>query len=344
MSISIVTPSYNQAEFLESAISSVVGQGCEHLEYVIVDGGSSDESRSIIEENSSRLAWWCSEPDGGQYAAINKGFAKTSGDIMGWLNASDLYLPHTLKTVQRIFDECPSVNWITSGPKFSLNENGSLAYFGNALGYSRNAFRKGLHGGEQNYGFIQQESCFWRRSLWDKIGGQIPDQYKFAADFHLWSLFFEHSPLTTVTCPFAAFRYHGEQRSGDNQYLAEVKQILEELKAAKTVPHEHVIQRALPEHQGQERFSWKIRTTNSDDILFHPEISSELFELNESKIALLSAMEGREQELVMLRAACAERLSALETCSDALKAAQSEIEKLKSRSVVSSIRAKIFGS
>jgi glycosyltransferase involved in cell wall biosynthesis len=99
MKISIVTPSYNQAAHLEQTIQSVllVADGCgAELEYVVIDGGSTDGSREILECHANRFAYWCSEKDGGQYAAINKGFDKTTGEIMGWLNSSDLYCPWTL--------------------------------------------------------------------------------------------------------------------------------------------------------------------------------------------------------------------------------------------------------
>ena len=94
MKISIVTPSYNQAAHLEQTIQSVLlaADGCgAELEYVVIDGGSTDGSREILECHAHRFDYWCSEKDGGQYAAINKGFDKTSGEIMGWLNSSDLY-------------------------------------------------------------------------------------------------------------------------------------------------------------------------------------------------------------------------------------------------------------
>lgn len=113
-SISIVTPSYNRRRYLGDTIRSVLATGYPALEYAVVDGQSSDGSAELIAGHASRLAWWVSEPDGGQYDAINKGFARTSGEIMGWLNSDDLYLPWTLTVVGEVFAGLPQVEWITT--------------------------------------------------------------------------------------------------------------------------------------------------------------------------------------------------------------------------------------
>src|SRR6267154_2378048 len=96
--ISIVTPSFNQGSYLEETIRSVLDQNYPNLEYVVVDGGSTDRSVEILQRYADRLAWWSSEPDGGQYAAINKGFKHTSGEIMAWINSDDKYLPWTFSS------------------------------------------------------------------------------------------------------------------------------------------------------------------------------------------------------------------------------------------------------
>ena len=103
--ISIVTPSFNQAEFLEQTICSVLNQNYPNLEYIIIDGGSTDGSVEIIKKYADKFTYWVSEKDNGQYDAINKGFSHTTGDIMGWINSSDIYYPWTLSMIAEIFEK-----------------------------------------------------------------------------------------------------------------------------------------------------------------------------------------------------------------------------------------------
>ena len=213
---------------MEQTILSVVSQKNQDLEYLVVDGGSTDESSAVLSKYSSRIAWSCSERDNGQYDAINKGFNKSTGEIMGWLNSSDLYLPWTLKVVEEIFSKYPEVDWISSLQKTVLTPSGSYASW-NIHGFSANKFASGFHGSATNANFIQQETCFWRRSLWEKIGGKISSQYRYAGDFWLWSQFFQQAKCTGVDAPLAVFRFHEDQRSGHEKYLSEVTEILREI-------------------------------------------------------------------------------------------------------------------
>jgi glycosyltransferase involved in cell wall biosynthesis len=114
LSITIVTPSFNQAEFLPATIHSVLSQGYSNLEYRIIDGGSIDGSTDILKHYNSELAFWCSEPDEGQYHAINKGFQTSRGEIMAWLNADDMYTPWAFQVVNEIFRTLPQVDWLTT--------------------------------------------------------------------------------------------------------------------------------------------------------------------------------------------------------------------------------------
>ena len=111
-SITVVTPSFNQARFLERTIRSVLDQGYAQLEYLILDGGSSDGSTDIIRAYESHLAYWISEPDDGQSAAVNAGWRRASGEILGWLNSDDFYLPGTLQFVGEFFAAHPDVAFL----------------------------------------------------------------------------------------------------------------------------------------------------------------------------------------------------------------------------------------
>ena len=196
----------------------------------MVDGGSTDGSREILERHAHQLHWWCSEKDNGQYHAINKGFEKTSGEIMGWLNSSDLYLPWTLPTVQEIFLKFPHIQWITSLRKLCIKENGAIEGVQKMPGFAGRCFYAGIHGGPKNSNFIQQETVFWRRSLWDQIGSQIPHRFRFAADFNLWGEFFQKDSVYGVDAALAAFRFHKDSRSAMDNYKMEVNELLQEWK------------------------------------------------------------------------------------------------------------------
>jgi len=228
MLFSIVTPSYNQAPFLRTTIESVLNQQAD-LEYIVMDGGSTDGSREIIESYKDRFAYWQSTKDGGQYDAINRGFDRSSGEIMGWLNSSDLYLPWTLLTVELIFKSFPEIQWITSTMKTCIRGDGTFEDLYHSPGFSSRRFYGGLHGGPGNSDYLQQESCFWRRSLWNKIGGSIDLQHASAGDYWLWSRFFKQANVAAVDAPLAAFRFHDEAKSVATRYEEEVAAITREM-------------------------------------------------------------------------------------------------------------------
>ena len=207
--ISIVTPSFNHAEFLENTLCSVLDQNYENLEYIVIDGGSTDRSVDIINRYAPRLAYWVSEPDGGHGNALNKGFQRSSGEIMAWLNSDDLYFPYTLQAVAEIFSSHPEVCWITSESNAVVDRKGRTI--------------RAFHSYKNKYDFllgrfnIQQESTFWRRSLWDRAGGYVNEDYKLMVDGELWTRFFGYAQLYNVQCLLAGFRQWGGNRSIINE-------------------------------------------------------------------------------------------------------------------------------
>ena len=243
--ISIVTPAFNSAEFIEETIQSVISQeGDFHLEYIIVDGGSTDNSIEIIKKYDRLIAdkqWpvkclginftWISEKDNGQSDALNKGFARSTGEIMAYINSDDKYLPMAFKTVKSIFTECGEVKWLTSLWQPHWNARGELTPGDSVRGYTKKAFYDGrtLARSENFTGWIQQESTFWRRSLWNKAGGSLSEDLKFAMDFDLWARFYEHTELYGVAIALGGFRQHASQKTAENMkiYYEEARGVLE---------------------------------------------------------------------------------------------------------------------
>jgi len=214
--ISIVTASFNRRRFLAEAMDSVLDQRYADLEYVVVDGASTDGSAALIATYGARLAWSVSEPDRGQYEAINKGFSHTSGEVMGWLNSDDLYLPWTLSVVGELFATFPEMEWMTSSYPLIWNEHGRPIACGYRPGFSRAGFQRGEYlptGASYATGYIQQESTFWRRSLWERVGGSLDTSYRVAADFDLWMRFSKEAELYAADVPLAGYRLHGNQRT-----------------------------------------------------------------------------------------------------------------------------------
>jgi len=215
-SISIVTPSFNQGQFLEETIRSVLDQNYPNLEYIIMDGGSTDNSLEIIKKYEKHLKYWQSQSDGGQYSAINKGFELTTGEIMAWINSSDKFLPGALHVVVEIFKTFPEIEWLTTQIPLLFDENGLIISAHFIDSFSKEGFLKGeflMRKGYWSRGFIQQESTFWRRSLWERSGGCLNTNYKLAGDFELWARFFHHAELYGVYFPVSGFRMHPNQKT-----------------------------------------------------------------------------------------------------------------------------------
>ncbi|EPR37185.1 glycosyl transferase family 2 [Desulfovibrio sp. X2] len=200
--ISVVTPSFNQGEYLEECMDSLLSQGYPNLEYIVMDGGSSDGSVEIIKRRAKHLAHWRSGPDQGQYWAVNEGLGLCTGECMGWLNSDDKHHPASLFVLAAIFTCFPEVRWLMACPTV-WDEQGALTMLLEPLPlWDRRRYLRGEIGPPH----VQQESTFWRRSLWDEAGGRLDTAMGYAGDMELWSRFFRREKLFVADALVGGFR------------------------------------------------------------------------------------------------------------------------------------------
>ncbi len=202
--ISIITPSYNQGQFIEETICSVIEQDYPRLEYLIVDGGSTDDTVEIIRRYENQIAWWVSEKDQGQTDALNKGFARASGEILAWINSDDTYLPGALRQAAQFLHEHPDVGMVY-GDANLVDESGALLgkFPARQTDYAR-LLRGSVH--------IPQQASFFRAALWRQVGPLDPSFY-FAMDYDLWVRLAKISQIAYHPRLWANFRLHGQGKS-----------------------------------------------------------------------------------------------------------------------------------
>jgi hypothetical protein len=197
--VSIVTPSFNQAAFLEDTLSSVLAQDYTPLEYIVIDGASSDGSQAIIQRYADRLAWWVSEPDAGQAEAINKGLQHARGEIVAWLNSDDLYLPGAISRAVQALEIDPELGMVF-GEAISIDPQGQPI---NRLAFEQRGLADLLR-----FRIICQPAVFLRRSVLEKAGLLDPS-YHFMLDHQLWIRMAYLAPIQYVPYPpLAAARHH----------------------------------------------------------------------------------------------------------------------------------------
>jgi glycosyltransferase involved in cell wall biosynthesis len=202
--ISIVTPSFNQAAFLPETLASVFGQGYPNLEYIVMDGGSTDGSVGLIEAMADRLAYWVSEADDGQSAAINHGFRRATGDILGWLNSDDAYLPGALALAARTLD--PQKAQILHGDTVYLSEETGRTKVSRVADIVTRL--------ELDWtSTIVQPSSFMTRRAWELVG-ELDESLHYAMDWD-WFLRAKRAGVEFVMRPqpLSVYRLHAAQKT-----------------------------------------------------------------------------------------------------------------------------------
>lgn len=215
--ISVITPSFNQGRYLEQTIRSVLLQRYPNLEYIVIDGGSTDESVEIMQKYARWISFKVSEKDRGQSHAINKGFAKAGGKIMCWLNSDDYYPPGTLLTAGRLLAD-GSGNFALAGHCLKVYQDGSSVLLeGRYEGHRRLfEFWKGYQ--------MHQPAIFWRREAFEKSGG-LDEKLHLIMDFDLWARISRHCDFVNVDRVLACCNYHDEAKTGDDyrRYHADLR-------------------------------------------------------------------------------------------------------------------------
>lgn len=205
--ISIVTPSYNQGEYLEETIRSVFLQNYPNLEYIIMDGGSTDDSVLIIKKYEQFLNFWTSEPDRGQVNALNKGFEMATGSIFAWLNSDDIYLPDTLKKVGEFF-LAHSEQSIIIGERLNITQDGCIINRQTISSWPVSLFHVLYMGRWPFY----QESVFFTQELWGKAG-KLSDKYNYLFDFDFFIRCLHFCSASTLPgILLGCWRHHDAQK------------------------------------------------------------------------------------------------------------------------------------
>jgi len=203
--ISIITPSFNQDQFIEDTICSVLNQDYSDIEYIIIDGGSSDNTNEIIKKYENELHYCVSEPDNGQSHAINKGFAKATGEIIAWINSDDIYFPGTFKKVNDLFNDNPGIDILYSNGVW-INAKGDIIHHKKNLPFHYNTWF---------YGMADpfQPEVFYRNDVLNKVG-YIDESFMMMMDREWWIRMANHGcKFKYIDDEFAAIRKYSDTKT-----------------------------------------------------------------------------------------------------------------------------------
>lgn len=214
--ISVVTPSYNQVAFLEQTLRSVLDQDYSNVEYLVIDGGSTDGSVDVIRRHASRLAYWTSEADGGQADALARGFRRATGDVLCWLNSDDVLLPGALSRVADYFAKNPQAEALSGGAYY-------VDSFGRPLGGWFGTYTLGVQATHDRLRYydqdgVFQQATFWKRSAYEAVGG-IDDKLQFVMDHDLFVRLASRRRFGRLPQLLACFRLHDDCKSNRIQHV-----------------------------------------------------------------------------------------------------------------------------
>lgn len=202
--ISIITPSYNQGQYIEETIVSIIGQNYANLEYIIIDGGSTDNTVEVIKRYQQHISYWVSEKDNGQSDAINKGLKRATGDVVAWLNSDDIYTKGALQAVADAFGANPMAG-IAYGDVESFFPDGRKEVWTNKFEPADFFSRVSIH----------QPAVFWKRSLHSTFG-YIDESFYYLMDYDFWARIFFNAPSVRIDKTLALFRVHDNAKTGNN--------------------------------------------------------------------------------------------------------------------------------
>jgi glycosyltransferase involved in cell wall biosynthesis len=214
--ISIVTPSYNQGQFLEKTIRSVLLQAYPNLEYVVIDGGSTDQSIELIKRYAPWISGWVSEPDRGQAHAINKGFSQVTGEILAWLNSDDYYMPGALKKVALAFSKRKREVGALTGHGRKVNRSGDTVYTPPVVDLN---FDSILDWTNSNF---MQPSCFFRAEAWEQCG-PLREDLKYCIDVDLWLKIAQHFQFDRIDVLLSSAIKHENAKTTAERERAKVE-------------------------------------------------------------------------------------------------------------------------
>ncbi|HPH06122.1 MAG TPA: glycosyltransferase family 2 protein [Methylotenera sp.] len=240
--ISLVTCSYQQGHFIDATLRSVLNQQYSALQYIVIDGGSTDESVAVIKQHASSLNYWVSEKDNGQTDALKKGFAHTTGEIQGWLCSDDILLPNALQLVGEFFRDNPNVGAVY-GDALWIDADGKPLRAKREMGFNQFVF---LH----DHNYIPQPSMFWRKSLFDAVGG-LDESFDLAMDSDLWARFSQKTTIAHIPQYLSCMRFYPEQKTRSMKPAGRLEDLTIRLRTSNLAnvaflrPIQHVIARIM---------------------------------------------------------------------------------------------------